>query len=103
VLTVSPIGASQLRTGATVYYTTHLDIPRERAHSRGSPALDHFRSEWTVLIFGCWCADVHYRGVMWHLRPKLRDWIRQMGETELLEGSGLNVSTTLLALVKHDA
>jgi hypothetical protein len=40
---------------------------------------------------------------MWYLRPKLRDWIRQMGEAELLEGSGLDVSTTLLELVKHDA
>jgi hypothetical protein len=26
-----------------------------------------------------------------------------MGEEELLEGSGLNVSTTILALLKHDA
>jgi hypothetical protein len=62
-----------------------------------------FRSEWTVLVFGRWCADVHYRGIMWHLRPKLRDWIHQMGEAELLEGSGLDVSTTILALLKHDA
>jgi hypothetical protein len=61
-----------------------------------------FRSEWTVLVFGHWCADVHYRGIMWNLRPKLRDWIRQMREAELLEGSGLDVSTTILALLKHD-
>jgi hypothetical protein len=40
---------------------------------------------------------------MWYLRPKLRDWIRQMGEAELLEGSGLDVSNTILALMKHDA
>jgi hypothetical protein len=62
-----------------------------------------FRSEWTVLAFSRWCADVHYHGIMWHMRPKLRDCIRQMGEEELLEGSGLNVSTTILALLKHDA
>jgi hypothetical protein len=54
-----------------------------------------FRSEWTVLVFGRWCADVHYRVIMWHLRPKLRDWIRQMGEAELLEGSGLDVLTVV--------
>jgi hypothetical protein len=23
-----------------------------------------FRSEWTVLVFGCWFADVHYSGIM---------------------------------------
>jgi hypothetical protein len=62
-----------------------------------------FRSEWTVLIFGRWCADVHFRGIIWYLMPKLRDWISQMGEAELLEGSGLDVSTTILALMKHDA
>jgi hypothetical protein len=62
-----------------------------------------FRIEWTVLVFGRWCANVYFRGIMWYLRPKLRDWIRQMGEAELLEGSGLDVSTTLLELVKHDA
>jgi hypothetical protein len=54
-----------------------------------------FRSEWTVLVFGRWCADVHYRGIMWRLRPKLMDWIHQMGEAELLEGSGLDLSTTI--------
>ena len=44
------------------------------------------------------------RPLSWdRVRPKLRDWIRQMGEIELLEGSELDVSTTLLALVKHDA
>ena len=62
-----------------------------------------FRSEWAVLVFGRWCADIHFRGIMWYLRPTLRDWIRQMGETELLEGSGLDVPTTLLALLKHDS
>jgi hypothetical protein len=62
-----------------------------------------FRCEWTVLVFGRWCADVHYREIMWHLRPKLRDWICQMGEVDLLEESGLDVSTLILALLKHDA
>jgi hypothetical protein len=47
-----------------------------------------FRSEWTALVFGRWCADVHYRGIMWHLRPKLRDWIRQMGRPSCSRGVG---------------
>jgi hypothetical protein len=29
--------------------------------------------------------------------------MRQVGEAELLEGSGIDVSTTLLAILKHDA
>jgi hypothetical protein len=62
-----------------------------------------FRSEWTVLVSGRWCADVHYRGNMWHLTLKPRDWIRHIGEAKFLEGIGLDVPTTLLALVKHDA
>jgi hypothetical protein len=62
-----------------------------------------FRSEWTGLVFGRWCVDLCYRGVMWHLRPKLRDWIGKVGVEALLEGSGFDVPMIQRALLKHDS
>jgi hypothetical protein len=62
-----------------------------------------FRSEWTALVLGRWCVDLCYRGVMWHLRPRLRDWIGKMGVEALLEGSGFDVPLIRRALAKHDS
>jgi hypothetical protein len=47
-----------------------------------------FRSDWTLLDLGRWCADVRFRGIMWYLRPKLQDWIRQI--IRLYEGASFS-------------
>jgi hypothetical protein len=61
-----------------------------------------FRSEWAVLVFGRWCADLYYRGVMWRMRPQLRAWIEDLGVTALLEGSGFDATLIRRALEQHD-
>jgi hypothetical protein len=60
-----------------------------------------FRSEWTALVFCRRCVDLCYRGVMWKVRPRLRDWIGKMGVEALLKGSGFDVPLIRRALAKH--
>jgi hypothetical protein len=58
-----------------------------------------------VESLGLWSL-VRRRPLSWHhvaSEAKLLDWIRQMGEAELLDGGGIEVSTTIFALLKHDA
>jgi hypothetical protein len=62
-----------------------------------------FHSEWAGLVFGRWCVDLCYRGVMWDLRLRLWDWIGKMGVEAILEGSGFVFPMIRMALAKHDS
>jgi hypothetical protein len=70
---------------------------------RGEPLLRTiFRTEWTALVFGSWIADIHFRGLLWHLRRKVRSWINQLGLSVLLQGSSLSLDEAHILLAVHD-
>jgi hypothetical protein len=46
-----------------------------------------FYTEWVVLVFGRWCTDAFYRGVLWRVPPRVRDGISDFGLAPLLQGS----------------
>jgi hypothetical protein len=46
-----------------------------------------FYTEWVVLVFGRWCTDAFYRGVLWRVPPRVRDGISHLGLAPLLQGS----------------
>lgn len=41
-------------------------------------------AEWTVLVFGRWCADIPQRGIMWRLSPRIRQTLNTLGVETLL-------------------
>jgi len=44
-------------------------------------------AEWTVLIFGRWCADIPQRGLMWHLPERVNQNLQVLGLSAVLRGS----------------
>jgi hypothetical protein len=42
-------------------------------------------AEWTVLVFGRWCADIPQRGIMWRLSPRFRRTLTTLGVDMLLQ------------------
>jgi hypothetical protein len=61
-----------------------------------------FESEWTVLVFARWCADIRQRRLMWRLPARARDNITTMGVGRLLTDSEFNDEHVLQWLVAHD-
>jgi hypothetical protein len=43
--------------------------------------------ESTALVFARWSSDIHQRGIMWALSPRLRGNITDFGVENLLHGS----------------
>jgi hypothetical protein len=67
-----------------------------------SPAII-FRTKWTALVFGRWVANVHFRGPLWQLPPKVRSWINQLGISVLLQGFPLSLDEAHALLAVQDA
>jgi hypothetical protein len=61
-----------------------------------------FESEWTVLVFARWCADIRQRRLMWRLPVRARDNITKMGVGRLLTDSDFNDEHVLQWLVAHE-
>jgi hypothetical protein len=61
-----------------------------------------FRTEWTALVFGRWVADIHFRGLLWRLPPKVRVWVSQLGMAALLQGSPVTAAEAQALLTDHE-
>ena len=62
-----------------------------------------FETEWTVLLFGRWCADIRQRKLMWRLPPRGRTNLDVLGVSQLPKGApyaGMGVAQWLR---DHDA
>jgi hypothetical protein len=59
-------------------------------------------SEWVVLVFARWFADMPQRGIMWALSPLLRANLKELGIAKLLQGSKYALSDIQAWILYYD-
>jgi hypothetical protein len=62
-----------------------------------------FESEWVVLVFGRWCADVRERQIMWRLPSRARSEFAEIGIKNLFSQSPYSLEEVHVWLADHDA
>jgi hypothetical protein len=62
-----------------------------------------FESEWTVLLFSRWCADLTQRQLMWRLPARARENISRLGLEGLLVSSPYSCEEARSWLNEHDS
>jgi hypothetical protein len=60
-----------------------------------------FYTEWTVITFGRWTADAHYRGLLWRLPRRVILGVQDLGVRELLHSSPFTISAVEALLDLH--
>jgi hypothetical protein len=59
-------------------------------------------AEWTVLVFGRWCADIPQRGIMFRLRTRIRRTLTTLRAEKLLHYCPYSTADVRYWIQEHD-
>jgi hypothetical protein len=60
-------------------YRARMLLPGKEGTPEGEFWWRVFELEWTVLVFGRWCADIAEREIQWRLPPRARAGVTELG------------------------